>query len=70
MKNYYKLLFFVFTLTALIIAPNLHANAIEMMDSKMMNHKLTNTNLPVIIPLTQGYVKGFEVFYISTEASD
>ena len=70
MKNYYKLLFFVFTLTALIIAPNLHANAIEMMDSKMMNNKLTNTNLPVIIPLTQGYVKGFEVFYISTEASD
>lgn len=70
MKNYYKSLFFVFTLTALIIAPNLHANAMEMMDSKMMNDKLTNTNLPVIIPLTQGYVKGSEVFYISTEASD
>lgn len=70
MKNYYKSLFFVFTLTALIIAPNLHANAMEMMDSKIMNNKLTNTNLPVIIPLTQGYVKGSEVFYISTEASD
>ena len=70
MKNYYKSLFFVFTLSALIIAPNLHANAIEMMDSKMMNNKLTNTSLPVIIPLTQGYVKGSEVFYISTEASD
>lgn len=32
MKNYYKLLFFGFTLTVLIIAPNLHASAIEMMD--------------------------------------
>ncbi len=40
MKNYYKLLFFVFTLTALIIAPNLHVNAIEMMDSKMMKDNM------------------------------
>ena len=70
MKNYHKSLFFVFTMTVLIIAPNLHANAMEMMDSKMMDHKLTNTNLPITIPLTKGYVKGSEVFYISTEASD
>ncbi len=70
MKNYHKSLFFVFTLTALIIAPNLHANAMEMMDSKMMDHKLTNTSVPITIPLTKGYVKGSEVFYISTEASD
>lgn len=69
MKNYHKSLFFVFTLTALIIAPNL-ANAMEMMDSKMMDLKLTNTSVPVTIPLTKGYVKGSEVFYISTEASD
>ena len=68
MKKYSKSLFFVFVLSALIITPILHANAIEM-DSKMMNH-LTNTSVPVIIPLTQGYVKGSEVFYISTEASD
>jgi hypothetical protein len=31
---------------------------------------LTRTNLPVTLPLTRGYVNGFEVFYISTEASD
>jgi hypothetical protein len=31
---------------------------------------LTKTNVPVTLPLTRGYVSGFEVFYISTEASD
>jgi len=75
MKNYHKSLFVVFTLVALLIAPNLHANAMEMMDSKMMDSKmmdgkLTKTSLPITIPLTKGYVKGSEVFYISTEASD
>lgn len=40
MKNYCKLLFFVFTLTALIITPNLHANAIEMMDPKMIKDNM------------------------------
>jgi hypothetical protein len=69
MKNYCKLLVFVFTLTVLIITPNLQSNAMEMMDSKI-DHKLTNTSVPITIPLTQGYVKGSEVFYISTEASD
>ena len=70
MKNYHKSLFIIFTLVALMSAPNLHANAMEMMDSKMMDGKLTKTNLPITIPLTKGYVKGSEVFYISTEASD
>lgn len=32
--------------------------------------RLTETNLPVTIPLTRGFVDGNEVFYISTEASD
>lgn len=32
--------------------------------------KLTETNLPVTIPLTRGFADGSEVFYISTEASD
>lgn len=36
----------------------------------MMVQKLTKTNLPVTLPLTKGYANGFEVFYISTEASD
>jgi hypothetical protein len=31
---------------------------------------LTKTNVPITLPLTKGYVNGFEVFYISTEASD
>ncbi|MGC2382991.1 MAG: hypothetical protein WA631_07785, partial [Nitrososphaeraceae archaeon] len=31
---------------------------------------LTKANVPVTLPLTRGYVNGFEVFYISTEASD
>lgn len=70
MKNYQKSLFFVFALAVLMSAPNLHANAMEIMDSKMMDGKLTKTNLPITIPLTKGYVKGSEVFYISTEASD
>jgi hypothetical protein len=36
----------------------------------MLVQNLTKTNIPVTLPLTQGYVNGFEVFYISTEASD
>ncbi len=69
MKSFNKFVFLVFALAALIVAPNLHANAVEMMKDSMMQ-KLTNTNIPIEIPLTKGYVKGSEVFYISTEASD
>ncbi|MGI0029907.1 MAG: DUF7482 domain-containing protein, partial [Nitrososphaera sp.] len=45
----------------------------QMMDGGSMMEKpvkLTETNLPVTIPLTRGFVDGNEVFYISTEASD
>jgi hypothetical protein len=28
---------------------------------------LTEANVPVTLPLTKGYVNGFEVFYISTD---
>lgn len=41
MKNYCKLLFFVFTLTALIIAPNFYANAMDMMNSTTLNDNMT-----------------------------
>jgi len=40
------------------------------MEDSMMAQKLTKTNIPVTLPLTRGFVDGFEVFYISTEASD
>jgi hypothetical protein len=36
----------------------------------MLVQNLTKTNIPATLPLTRGYVNGFEVFYISTEASD
>jgi hypothetical protein len=55
-------------ITLLIAFPYLNADAMEMKDGMMQ--KLTNTNVPVKIPLTKGYVRGSEVFYISTEASD
>jgi len=68
MKSFNKLMFFVTVVTLLITSPYLNANAMEM--KEVMMQKLTNTNVPVTIPLTKGYVKGSEVFYISTEASD
>lgn len=40
------------------------------MEDSMMVQKLTKTNIPLTLPLTRGFVDGFEVFYISTEASD
>ncbi len=39
------------------------------MTSSKKQPTLSNTNLPLDIPLTRGYVNGEEVFYISTEAS-
>jgi hypothetical protein len=36
----------------------------------MLVQNLTKMNVPVTLPLTRGYVNGFEVFYISTESSD
>ena len=68
MKSFNKLMFFVTVVTLLITSPYLNANAMEM--KEVMMQKLTNTNVPVTIPLTKGYVKGSEVFYISTETSD
>ena len=35
-----------------------------------MHQNLTKTLIPAVLPLTHGYVKGHDVFYISTEASD
>ncbi len=68
MKSFNRLFVLAFTLSVLVALTYLNASAMEMKDPMMQ--KLTNTNVPVTIPLTKGYVKGSEVFYISTEASD
>ena len=68
MKSFNRLALLTITLAALVVATYLNASAMEMKDPMMQ--KLANTNVPVTIPLTKGYVKGSEVFYISTEASD
>ncbi len=39
------------------------------MTSSKKQPTLSNTNLPLDIPLTKGYANGEEIFYISTEAS-
>ena len=68
MKSFNRLFVLAFTISVLVAVTYLNASAMEMKDSMMQ--ELTNTNVPVTIPLTKGYVKGSEVFYISTEASD
>ena len=39
-------------------------------DPDQMKQHLSKTNVPVTLPLIKGYVKGHEVFYITTEVSD
>ncbi len=56
-------------------------NMMDINESKMLNttnsdsnhykiQNLTKTNIPITFPLIKGYVKGNEVFYITTEVSD
>lgn len=54
----------------LTLSPVTQNQANAAMGDNMMVQKLTKTSIPVTLPLTKGYVNGFEVFYISTEASD
>jgi hypothetical protein len=42
----------------------------EQMISEAMVQHLSKTNVPITLPLIRGFVKGHEVFYITTEASD
>lgn len=42
----------------------------EQIASGAMVQKLAKANVPVILPLIKGYVKGHEVFYLTTEASE
>ncbi|MEM2759968.1 MAG: hypothetical protein QXU32_10685 [Nitrososphaerales archaeon] len=59
----------VMSIIGLTLHPSLQYGANAIMEDKMMQ-KLTKANVPVSVPLTKGYVNGFDVFYISTEASD
>ena len=49
---------------------NSSSTSIDQTSAHILVQNLTKTNVPVTLPLTRGYVNGFEVFYISTEASD
>ena len=42
---------------------------VPMYNAEATMQTLSDTNLPLKIPLTMGYVDGNEVYYISTEAS-
>jgi hypothetical protein len=58
------------SIDVLAASTNSHVNAQTRTSLQTLVQNLTNTNVPVTLPLTKGYVNGFEVFYISTEASD
>jgi len=49
---------------------NSHVNSQNKTPLQTLVQNLTKTNVPITLPLTKGYVNGFEVFYISTEDSD
>lgn len=55
---------------ALAATSSSHINDRTQTSPQTLVQNLTKANVPVTLPLTRGYVNGFEVFYISTEASD
>ncbi|MGB6531920.1 MAG: hypothetical protein WBF33_27760 [Candidatus Nitrosopolaris sp.] len=59
------------SISVLAAAPSSNISSIN--QTKTLDHmlvqNLTKTNVPVTLPLTRGYVNGFEVFYISTLGS-
>jgi len=46
------------------------SNSMTMQQGQGMTLKLSNANLPIVIPLVKGLFEGQDVFYITTEASD
>jgi len=54
----------------LITEGSFNNNMSRSSSSRMREQNLTDTSIPVTLPLTPGYANGHEVFYISTEASD
>jgi len=49
---------------------NSMSNSMTMQSDQGMTLKLSNANLPIVIPLVKGLFEGQDVFYITTEASD
>jgi hypothetical protein len=58
------------SIDVLAASTNSHINDLTRASPQTLVQNLTKANVPVTLPLTRGYVNGFEVFYISTEASD
>jgi hypothetical protein len=54
----------------LAASTNSHVNDQTRASPQTLVQNLTKANVPVTLPLTRGYVNGFQVFYISTEASN
>jgi hypothetical protein len=71
----------LFSATAFISATVIQEKSVYGIDNDMttkqigsgpaqMKQQLPKANVPVVLPLIKGYVKGHEVFYITTEVSD
>src|SRR5215469_12314929 len=61
------------SISVLAVVPSNGSNnsaSINQTSAHMLVQNLTKTNVPVTLPLTRGYVNGFKVFYMSTEASE
>jgi hypothetical protein len=56
-------------MTSLILGMLMLSAAVPMYNAEAKMQNLSDTNLPIEIPLTMGYVDGNVVYYISTEAS-
>ncbi|MGD2107573.1 MAG: hypothetical protein PVH93_08200, partial [Nitrosopumilaceae archaeon] len=59
----------VLKMTSLILGMLMLSAAVPMYNAEAKMQNLSDTNLPIEIPLTMGYVDGNVVYYISTEAS-
>lgn len=69
MKKYGKSLFFIFVLSALIITPGLHSNAMEM-DSKMTHMDSPRKQMKMGVDIHQIQCKsGYELVFKSTNWS-
>ncbi|MEJ2261219.1 MAG: hypothetical protein P8X83_06155 [Nitrosopumilaceae archaeon] len=59
----------ILKMTSLILGMLMLSASVPVYNAEARMQDLSDTNLPVEIPLTMGYADGNEVYYISTEAS-